>query len=194
MRASNKLVTIEDVRNICEVSGVAFETSAEISIGSSSDHYTLIYTGNKPFILYERKVSYDGEGFNAFIYRDPIIANITGGTLLEGSSFQNSNDFIDEESGITITVDVTVPDGSEGELTRRPEYVFGNTSNQSQGDALQLIGTPQMVPADKYLLLRLQNRDNSSQSLASHLRWLEPSNIPGIELVNGEWTYRGVAL
>lgn len=70
---------------------------------------------------------------------------------------------------------------------------FGSSSNQSQGSTLQVIGTPQWVAPNSTILLEFVNRSsNEIQNVASHLRWIEPDNIPGLDVENR--IYQGVAL
>ena len=176
------LKTVKELVNICERQGVAFQASAEFSLASGSPIETMFRTGSKPVIIYSRKISYDGAGLNAKLYRDAASSN---GTIIESFS---TNDLIqnDAQSGFYSGATITV----SGEETRAPSFIFGNSSNQGQGAALQAIDEPQIIPANSEYRFVLESR-SGTQTVASQVEWCELDNIEGLSNSSGEWEYVG---
>lgn len=170
----------QQIENL-ENRGFGFEASGEFEIPTSGVNYTILSTGSKSVILHSRIASYDGVGFNAFIYRDPVFS---GGVEAE---VNQPNDVSPNENTAVIITGATV--SSIGTQTRMPIRVFGNTSNQGMGDSLELIGSPQIILPNKSILLVFENRDsNAAQNIASHLRWVEAEgSFGGFIIQNGQF-------
>lgn len=179
------LITVDQIISICERQGFAFEASINFDLPTATPRVTFFKTGDKPVILYARRVSFDGDGVDAYIYRN---AEFTGGGAAESYSV---NDLIQEDAQSVITGGAT--EVSAGVLTRAPVYIFGNTSNQSQGAVLQAIDSPQIMPPNTVYRLVLDGRAGT-QSVASHLSWCEPSRVAGLVFKDGVWEYIGEEL
>ena len=180
---------LSELLDIWERQGYVFEASAQFTLAGGASNKTIFVAGARPVILFDRQLSYDGEGVNAAIFRAPTY---TGGTLV--TEINNANDIIAQTNtgnlytGATVTVD--------GIQTRSIKYVFGNATNTGRGDALSVISSPQLILPGAVLNLVLTNRDtNTTQVVASHLRWAEPPTIPGLVIQNGQFvSYNGVNL
>lgn len=191
MRATNRVIAVEELITACEQMGNLFESSARFTLSTGQQLDTIFKTGGKPVIVFDRKLSYDGAGVDAFIFRD---STFTGGTDLPGQGIYCNNDFFPNSTS-TVSIVTDAAEIVNGPQTRTTIYNFGNSSNQSKGGALQAIDRPWFVPPSKVNTLRLVNYDANSQVIASHLYWIEfNTNIPGIELIDGVWTYKGIIL
>ncbi len=91
------LKTIKELVNICERQGFAFQASVVVDIPASTPLITFLQTGDKPIIITSRKLSYDGSGINAFLYRD---ASFTGGAPIESFSV---NDLVQKDAQSVFT-------------------------------------------------------------------------------------------
>ena len=176
------LKTIDELVNICERQGFAFQASAEFTLSSSSPIETMFRTGDKPVIIYSRKISYDGAGLNAKLYRN---ATSIGGTMIESFS---TNDLVQHDAQAGFYSGATII--NYGEETRAPSFIFGNSSNQGQGGALQAIDEPQIIPPNSEYRFLLEGRAGS-QAVASQVEWCELENISGLSNASGEWEYVG---
>lgn len=180
---------LSDLLDIWERQGYVFEASAQFTLASSASNKTIFVAGNRPVIIFDRQLSYDGVGVNAAIYRAPVY---TGGTLF--TEINNANDVNAQSNTVNLYTGATVT--SDGIQTRSIRYVFGSTSVQNRGVALSAIQSPQLLLPGAVLNLVLTNRDtNATQTVASHLRWAEPPSIPGLVIQNGQYvSYNGVTL
>ena len=173
--------------DLWERAGYVFESSSESLVGGG-DNYDLIFTtGSRPVVLFGESVSYNGEGFNILIYRDPVY---TGGTPVV--EINNPNDVNPANNTCGIIGGATI--SNAGTLTRAPKYVFGNPTNQGQGGTLEVVQSPQIILPNKELLIRIVNRDSANQDIASHLRWAEPPYIQDYTINDaGEFvSYKGI--
>lgn len=176
-------VNTDKIVEICVRQGLAFEGSVELSVDASATNQTLFVTGDSPVILYQRNIGFNSVGVNAFVYRDPTVTDL--GTLSTG--IRNSNDINPKVSQVKIYGGPTVTD--KGEQTRATKYLFASESNQSGGQLITTIGTPQFLLPNMTLLLEIENRDtNGSQAVVSELLWCEPDRIPGVVIKNGVFT------
>lgn len=189
MRASNRIITLEDIVEVCRMQGKVFEASRELSIAASAHAKSILVSGYTPIILFSREIGFDGVGVNAFVYRDPVY---TGGT--PETTIRNPNDINPQNVKSSLIVGATITD--DGVETRMPRYLFASTSNQSAGVPIQTIATPQLVMPGKSLMFDLVNRDtNATQQVTAAISWAEPDNIPGLVIENGQFvSYNGVAL
>lgn len=189
MRASNRVVTLAEIIEVCRLQGKVFEASRDISIPASGSAESILVSGSSPIILFSREIGFDGVGINAFVYRDPVY---TGGT--PETTIRNPNDINPQPVKSTLLVGSTITDN--GVETRMTRYLFASTSNQSSGMPVQTIATPQLVLPNKPLMFDLVNRDtNSSQQVTAAISWAEPDNIPGLVIENGLFVrYNGIAL
>lgn len=174
-------ITTDEIIDVCKRQGVAFEVSVDLTLAGNGTLKTVFITGERPVIFYSRKIGYNGSGINALIYREPVY---TGGT--ESLDINNPNDINGAiplsklVSGATITGD--------GILSRAPVYVFGSTTNSNEGESLQTVDDPQIIPPNSTILLVFESRDSQSQDLAAIAQWVEPTRIPGIVL-NDDGTF-----
>lgn len=191
MRGSNRHVSLEEIIGIAERQGYGYEASVlDVSIPAGDTLKTIFITGSRPVIFYSRRISYDSEGINAYIYRDPVY---TGGT--ESIDVNNANDIVFHDEGSVFLSSANVTD--DGVLTRSPVPVHGNTSNQGKGNVLQSIDTPQLMLPNRTFNFVIENRDSqSAQLIGSLVQWVEPVNIPDLELdESGNFVaYRGPIL
>lgn len=169
-------VSMDEVIDICKRQGLAFESSVDVSIPSGGSLKTVFVTGSKPVVIHSRRVSYDSDGLNAFIYREPVY---TGGSVT--IEVNNPNDINPQPSQCSFISGATVT--NDGIQSRAPVYVYGNTSKQGKGESLELIEDPQIVPPNSEVLFVLGSRDSTgAQQVASIVEWIEPDRIPGIVL------------
>lgn len=184
-----KHVMLDEIIDICKRKGQGFETSVEASLAAGDSLKTIFVTGSKPVIFYSRKISYDGVGINTRLYREP---EYTGGSqTIEAYNANDGNPANSESvfiSGSTIN--------NDGTLTRAPVNVFGNSSNQGKGDALQVIDEPQKMMPGRTFNFVLENRDtNNPQTVFSIVGWVEADRIPGWIIQNGNFVaYNGAEL
>ena len=70
-------VSTEEIIDICKRQGRAFEASVDASgddeIAGGEALRTVFVTGDNPVIFFSRKLSYSGDGINAYLYRDPAV-------------------------------------------------------------------------------------------------------------------------
>lgn len=189
MRASNRIITLDEIVEVCRLQGKVFEASRELSIPSAAHAKSLLVAGTSPVILFSREIGFDGVGVNAFVYRDPVY---TGGT--PETSIRNPNDINPQPVKSSLLVGATITD--DGTESRMARYLFSSTSNQSAGVLVQTIATPQIVLPGATLMFDIVNRDtNSAQIATAAISWAEPDNIPGLVIENGVFvSYNGVAL
>lgn len=173
----------DEIIDVCKRNGTAFEAAREVVLTGGGSAYSIFKTGSKPVIFYARGFGFSGIGINTFIYSDPTYSNI--GT--ESDRIRNPNDI----NGVTTTVrlfaePVITDNGTE---TRAASYIFGGNSQQSAGEKIQSIHSPQYILPNKELLLVFTNRDtNSSQNVTAMIEWCEPERIQGI-ILNGDGTF-----
>lgn len=188
MRALNRDTPLLELIEICERSGNLFEASNVYNIPSNGNAETIFKTGEKPVVVFSRKVSYNGGGVLGYAYRDSLY---TDGTSI--GTYCNNDFFIDSASASSIILDATIT--NQGIQTRAMIPMFGNESNQGQGETLGEMDRPWLIPPNKTNLLVLTNRDNTAQEVGALIHWIEfDNNIPGIEFVDGAWTYRGITI
>lgn len=159
--------------------GYVYETSVDLSISSSGNVRTIFIVGDRPVVIFSRQISYNGDGVNLDIYRDP---DYSGGTSLE---YYNANDVCpqpniaepsgNDAQGDKILSGATVSD--VGIKTRATVYVYGNESNQGKGAPTQAIGSPQILYPGETICFVITNRDTAAQSVASLVRWASPPSI-----------------
>jgi hypothetical protein len=154
--------------------GFAFEASAEITLAGGDVSEVVFTTGSKPVILYSRQVSYEADGINFDVYRDP---DFSGGSTTD-IEVLNSNDINPGSPECYFTTGATITD--QGVKSRATIYSFGNDSNSGNGGALQVIGTPQILAPNSSILLIAENRDTQQNDFASIVRWVEVDRIPGL--------------
>lgn len=182
--------TLNEVIEIARFQGVSFEGSADFSganaIPAGGSIKTIFITGDKPVIFYSRKLSYAGDGINAYLYRDPTY---TGGVAL--IDINNPNDINPQESQCTFLSNATVTD--DGIVSRATVYVYGNQSVQGRGEVLEVIDSPQLMGPNSTFLFVLENRDGSNvQDVSSIVEWSEVDKIPGLIIQNGAFVaYNG---
>lgn len=183
-------ISTDEIVDIAFRQGFAFEASAEITLSNGGVSEVVFTTGSKPVILYSRQVSYEADGINFDVYRDP---EFTGGST-STVEILNSNDINPGTSECYFTTGATITD--QGTKSRATVYSFGNDSNSGNGDALQVIGTPQILAPYSDILLIAENRDTQSNDFASIVRWVEVDRIPGLVLdSNGDFVrYNGKTL
>lgn len=175
-------ISTEEIIDICKRQGLAFEASLETSVAANGLLKTVFVTSDKPVIFYSRKVSYDGEGLNGYVYRDPVF---TGGT--ETIEITNPNDINPQANESIFLSGATV--SNDGVLSRARVPVFANTSVQGKGESLEIIDDPQIIPPNSNTLFVIENRDiNNPQTIASIVQWVEPTRIPGI-ILNSDGTF-----
>lgn len=167
------------------------DTDDDITLGNAGYSYSGFKTGDRPTILISRRIAYDGDGVNAYIYRDPTFVDGTiGGTAWDDDYFRNSNDINPKTSLVTINIGLTAGSSTGnlsalGEETFMPQFIFGNTSNQGNGGLIPLIDDPLIMPPNKQYILISKNRSTSTaETVASHVEWVEVDHIPGIVLDN----------
>ena len=170
-------ITTDEIIDVCKRQGVAFEVSVDLTLAGNGTLKTVFITGERPVIFYSRKISYNGSGINALIYRDPVY---TGGTEL--LDINNPNDINGATPLSKLISGATITD--DGILSRAPVYVFGSTTNSSEGESLQTVDDPQIIPPNSTILLVFESRDSQSQDLAAIAQWVEPTRIPGLVLNN----------
>lgn len=177
---------LSEIIDICKLQGAAFEASVDLSgvsaIPAGESVKTVFVTGSKPVIFYSRKLSYSGDGVNAYLYRDP---SYTGGT--EAIDINNPNDINPQANESIFLSGATVTD--DGIASRAPVYVYGNTSVQGRGEVLEVIDSPQLMAPNSTFLFVLENRDTTNpQDVSSVVEFVEPDRIPGIVL-NSDGTF-----
>ena len=186
---SNEHMATEEVIDIANRQGVLFELSVDFTLTAGAFLKSVFKTGSKPVVFISRKVSFNGDGVNAFVYKNPTY---TGGAKVDTYNPNDINKKIETAeflSGATVTDD--------GLQSRANKYVFGSDANQGKGGILQLIdlNEPQLILPNSELLFVIENRDAANQKIASHVKWIEPDNIPGLIIQDGEFVdYDGVTL
>lgn len=184
-------VKTDDIIDIALRSGSFFETSLDQLVAANGMIYSIFQTGSNPVLFFGRELSYDGVGVNAFVNKD---FTYTGGTLF--TDFNSPNDINPKASTSSFLIGATVTD--EGIFSRAPKYIYGNTSVQGRGSPTQAIDkeSPQMIKPNSQLLFILKSRDiNNPQNIASHVKFIEPSSIPGLVFENGTFKlYNGELL
>lgn len=181
---------ISEIIDVCKVSGSTFVASASLDLTAADDDsddienlgggdggysFTGFRTGDKPVILYRRKISYNDDGVIAYIYREPTFV---GGTIggSPSTNFRNPNDINAKPSTVVINGGLAsagnagdvLPLGSE---TATREFVFGNQSNQGAGGFVSILDEPVIISPNKQYLLIFKSEAGVPQSVASHLGW-----------------------
>lgn len=191
-----KMQTLQERLDRWLIAGISYEASAVIDLASGNDnpdlemnesgtHYATVKApDDRAIVLFSRQISFNTDGVFSYVYRDPTY---TGGTeyTWANNKINNTNDIVMIPSEVVIKVGVTPTD--LGELSRSPRFIFGNTSNQGNGGALQTIDAPQIVPPGGELLLVFKNITNGNERIASHIAWAEPEYIEG--LLNSQVVY-----
>lgn len=189
MRASNRIIRLDDIVEICRMQGKVFEASRELELSASQSAKSLLVSGDTPIILFSREIGFDGVGVNVYVNRDPIY---TGGT--PETTIRNPNDINPQQVRSELIVGSTITD--DGVETRMARYLFASTSNQASGAMVQTIATPQLVLPNRAIMFDIVNRStNSSQKVTAAISWAEPDNIPGLTIKDGQFvSYDGVYL
>lgn len=160
-------VTVQTEKERWSKEGKVFEASALISLTGGQEHYSIIETGGKDFVLFSRAVAYDEDGVEEGLFRN---STWTGGTP-GGDIVYNTNDKSPVETTITTTLGVTITD--LGDKSAATKYVFGGDANANNGGFYETVFTEQIVPANSSLTLYVKNRDTVQQNVALHLVWAE---------------------
>lgn len=173
----------DEIIDICKRNGTSFEASREVTLSAGATAYSIFKTASKPVIFYARGFGFDGVGINAFIYANPTYSDI--GT--ESNRIRNPNGINGTLPTVRLFAEPTITDfGTE---TRAASYLFGGTSNQSSGETIQTIVSPQYILPNKEILLFFTNRStNSSQKVTAMIEWCEPERIQGL-VINSDGTF-----
>ena len=194
MRATNKVIRIDDLIDVARMQGSAFDASVyRTGISDTNTIRTvMVNNGTKPVILYSRLVNYTGDGVVARIYRDPDIATL--GDPLD--IVRNPSDINPTPEVTAFYSDFTLNGNNSGQETRSPDYSFANPTGAGGGAPGQLLPTPQIMAPGQTYLFEIAGRTANVQVVAAKLSWVELEGLPGFEFdaVGNFVSYRGVSL